>query len=324
MELKKLNLCFGIIAALLFQLPAARAEDDARGRLPDGRAYRTDEDGVQLVDYVAELELTIESLQRQVQGLESEARERQAVMASLQKSGQAPRLSEKDIPSKSAEGSSSAAALAAKQECERRVTACEGRLDDQKTDYDVKLASMQKTLGEAQSEISSLKSILEKKQQEIEALQVKLEAAESQEKTVVVSSAGPASASQSRSLVTQDRLVAPAVAIAPESAPRIPANLEQTRSNAVRALSARILRDVTSLESLLASRNALYQKYTRQAPGAELNPEDSSSVQQKIAELRSRVRAAVMVHELSDIRSDINIVRGQLQQEIAMMRRVVR
>ena len=46
--------------------------DDGRGRLPDGRAFRKDAAGNTMVDYIAELELEVDSLRRQVQGLESE------------------------------------------------------------------------------------------------------------------------------------------------------------------------------------------------------------------------------------------------------------
>lgn len=53
------------------------ADDPARGRLPDGRAFRTDSDGVQLVDYIAELEVNIEALNRRVSGLEGEVTEKQ-------------------------------------------------------------------------------------------------------------------------------------------------------------------------------------------------------------------------------------------------------
>lgn len=53
------------------------AEDEPlRGRLPDGRAYRTDAQGVRIIDYIAELELSVEDLSRQIQDLESELERR--------------------------------------------------------------------------------------------------------------------------------------------------------------------------------------------------------------------------------------------------------
>ena len=42
------------------------------GRLSDGRAYRVDEKGYKIVDHVAELEATVDSLNRQVNSLENQ------------------------------------------------------------------------------------------------------------------------------------------------------------------------------------------------------------------------------------------------------------
>jgi uncharacterized coiled-coil DUF342 family protein len=61
------------IAAVLLSINIVCADDEAkRGRLEDGRAFRTDHDGTQLVDYIAELEVTNEALNRRVYGLEDE------------------------------------------------------------------------------------------------------------------------------------------------------------------------------------------------------------------------------------------------------------
>src|SRR5689334_17604677 len=75
--------CGALFATDLF------AEDQHRGRLADGRAFRTDDQGNQLVDYIAELEVNIESLERQVRGLEDENRSKQAAIARLQKGDKA-------------------------------------------------------------------------------------------------------------------------------------------------------------------------------------------------------------------------------------------
>lgn len=68
--------------------PLNGAADQAkRGRLPDGRAYRTAADGVEMVDYVAELELTVDELNRRVHGLEDELAEKASRIERLQASG---------------------------------------------------------------------------------------------------------------------------------------------------------------------------------------------------------------------------------------------
>ncbi|RMG39994.1 MAG: hypothetical protein D6719_12105 [Candidatus Dadabacteria bacterium] len=59
------------------------AQDASRGRLPDGRAYRLDASGNQLVDYIAELEVNVDALKRRVQGLEYELGQKQQIIDRL-------------------------------------------------------------------------------------------------------------------------------------------------------------------------------------------------------------------------------------------------
>lgn len=66
--MKKLFLT--VLAFLAFSLLA----EDRSGRLDDGRAYRIDNEGTQVVDYIAELELQIEELQSKIRSLENEKR----------------------------------------------------------------------------------------------------------------------------------------------------------------------------------------------------------------------------------------------------------
>jgi hypothetical protein len=70
------------LTLLILTLPhLASAEEADRGRLPDGRAFRTDSTGIQLVDHVAELELTIESLNRRLQAAENEVKHKDNLLA---------------------------------------------------------------------------------------------------------------------------------------------------------------------------------------------------------------------------------------------------
>jgi len=63
----------------------ANADDEPRrGLLADGRAFRTDQNGNQLVDYIAELEVNVESLEKRVYGLEDEVKEKQLQIERLQ------------------------------------------------------------------------------------------------------------------------------------------------------------------------------------------------------------------------------------------------
>lgn len=56
------------------------ATDQTRGRLADGRAFRVDAKGNEIVDYVAELEIAVDGLERRVRGLEQEITEKKAII----------------------------------------------------------------------------------------------------------------------------------------------------------------------------------------------------------------------------------------------------
>ncbi len=74
-----------LLTFVLTGLPQTSLFAQERGRLPDGRAFRIDAQGNQLVDYIAELELGIESLTRQVTGLEQEVEQKNIEIERLAK-----------------------------------------------------------------------------------------------------------------------------------------------------------------------------------------------------------------------------------------------
>jgi hypothetical protein len=69
-----------LVACIALTPWLSMAEDGTRGRLADGRAYRTDPEGNQLVDYIAELEVNVEALNRRILGLEDEIAEKQRII----------------------------------------------------------------------------------------------------------------------------------------------------------------------------------------------------------------------------------------------------
>jgi DNA repair exonuclease SbcCD ATPase subunit len=61
----------------------AADESSDKGRLDDGRAYRVDKDGFQIIDQVAELEVASDDLRRQVVALEDELKEKNKLIERL-------------------------------------------------------------------------------------------------------------------------------------------------------------------------------------------------------------------------------------------------
>ncbi|NMC63997.1 MAG: hypothetical protein GYA55_12610 [SAR324 cluster bacterium] len=95
---------WSILFSLIFAYALfAQAENPKLGRTESGKAFRIDSEGNKVVDYIADLESNVEGLQRQVQGLEDELREKVRIIENLQegRSGQ-DRIVEKDLVDNSA------------------------------------------------------------------------------------------------------------------------------------------------------------------------------------------------------------------------------
>lgn len=93
----KLSLLGTACCALLLTTAFDTHAEDKRGRLADGRAYRTDAEGNQLVDYIAELELNIDTLNNQVRALEGDIEAKASLIEKLQQKQPPRALEEKNL-----------------------------------------------------------------------------------------------------------------------------------------------------------------------------------------------------------------------------------
>lgn len=98
MKPKPKNIVLFSLATLFFS-GLVVAEQPERGRMPDGRAFRRDVKGTEVIDYIAELEVGIEELQRRVGGLEGEVRDKQTA---LDRCSGGEKMQPAQIPAKSA------------------------------------------------------------------------------------------------------------------------------------------------------------------------------------------------------------------------------
>lgn len=116
--------CF---ALPLIGVPQAAAEKPRIGRYPDGTAFRTDEQGFELADHVAELEVTVDDLRKQVRALEDELADKDRRL----QAGGAPReeLKERALPiAGSPERSTAGLSDRAVELCQREKAALEREL----------------------------------------------------------------------------------------------------------------------------------------------------------------------------------------------------
>lgn len=198
------------IVLLTTIIATAAVAEDPRGRLPDGRAFRTDLHGNQVVDYIAELEVAVDNLTRQVQGLEYESQQKQVTIDSLRK--HAPELKEKNLvaqkefyekkpiekiectcPEKqcpkaeSVEDNLSAANNDELEKIRSELSACQGtihRKEKELAELQNNLESVSQELGTSESTFSALTAELTKKQEEIEAIRDQIENVQKESETL--------------------------------------------------------------------------------------------------------------------------------------------
>ena len=322
------------LLSLVFTLPFASAEDE-RGRLPDGRAFRTDAQGNQLVDYIAELELAVEGLQRRVNGLEDEVKAKQAQVQRLQGGNFAePQLKEKDIG-----GAVSSTQVATNcDQYVKQVKHYAQLLEDKKLDAEIIGQRHTEELEKAKSDVRKLEAALREKSEENATILAKVSGNEreiedlrKEKESVAVQLAEqkalPPRVVEVPRIESQPVLERKPLYISRDGVSESRAGSDafmKSRSQAVQSLQDKMLKDISSLEGLIASRNTLYQQYTRKVKNPDMKPQEIETSRRKIESLRRQVQSASMVHELAGIRGDINELRGEVQQEIAQMRRVVR
>lgn len=262
--------------------------DDTRGRLPDGRAFRTDVQGNEIVDYIAELELSVDSLTRQVRGLESENRESKDVIARLRASGGRDiAVKEKDLVTGVVKGNSQS------ESCQAINQDCRDQLAGMRDEVDL---AKQKS-----SEYSRLKESYSELEDKLSSLQAS-NAALYREVAALKSNQGrPESDSEETHSRASVKIVEP------------PTAQGQVRIQAVEIFRTRMSKDLISLQGLINYREQLLR-----ASGEEASDEDEKDT---FSSLRSRIASATMMHELAAVRGDVALLRGKVQEDIAKLKR---
>ena len=292
--------CLLILAFIIFSTDAF-PQNQKVGRLPDGRAFRTANDGTQLVDYIAELELEVESLKRQVQGLEDESKNKQEKIDRLEKGQPAEAsLKEKDLLSKKIEPEL--------PKIQPEATECKPKIIEKVVEKVVEkpgaclpvsaepnknLLQQIKTLND---QLENASRQLEERQVDIDILNAKLE---NQKKVMQVNA-----------LIKQSE---PVTISASGTNSYKPDRVNDTRFRAVDSLRGSMLRDLKSFEDLLIYRDKLYAKL----PAGSYSQPEKISVQ----DFKNKLQEAGQVYDLSLVRTRINEERGKVQQDIALYKR---
>lgn len=315
-----------------------------RGRMADGRAYRVDSEGNQLVDYIAELELSVDGLNRRVQGLEDEVIAKQQIIDRLS-SGQPAesRLVEKDIvESRPAKADSfaltddSAERIALAEKTTRELDAQKRSCEVQAAELKSQLASLQSRqqgdYSEAQARISETRALVDSERQSCEArIEKSSEKIALLEESIRVRDGQIENMeadlkqvrSQSESLRRESEMRArmmPSVQTAgtSHSAPASPAKMR-----ALDTIRGSINTELNQIGTLLQTRDRLVAQYGTKTGTLSFKPSRAVSASGlSVDQIRVRVSSAASVSDLSQLRYETSQIKNRIQEDIALIKRM--
>ena len=338
MRTSRLSVC--VLSALII-LPLLAAADDTRGRLPDGRAFRTDAQGLQLIDYTAELEVNIETLNRRIQSLEQQLAERDQRLA---RSGGAPvgELQERTI------GSSAPVTVAASShscppapqltcpaaDCSSEVAAVRAELTAKASSRDETIAAYQQAIDRQGVRTKALNERIALQANELAQNALALEGTQKQLANLqrvnadLVSKLDRADADRAilarAAPAPRTEEVVPVRAIAePPSEPR--AALSVARLQALDSVRGTVTRELNELNALLTTRSSVYNnRKNRSGPVTFTLQPPRSRDGKTLAIIRQQIREADQMRELAALRADIQQIQNLVQEDIALIQRMDR
>lgn len=314
------NILFVALLSVFSAHESLSQSEPSSGRMADGRAYRTDSQGVVMVDYIAELELETDSLRRQVQGLESELEEFRASTVSDRKI-EAPAMQKVACPTTVCPEKICPAPVACP---EFKPIVCP----------EVKSASNSdaKNCNQEANLISDLKSQIQelavKEQQAFDKLNLALlqlnaskqreENISEENRTLRKQTATLASLNINKlPVTTTEQLI---------TAPKLPAkNLVDSRNEFLVKVRSDLLSNVETLQSAVSKRNSKYQHFKSNYSGVvSFTPskiEYDNSIQ--LDEIRSKIQSEISMRRLSEFSKQTNSLIEKVNFEIGMMDRLL-
>jgi len=328
---------FKIASACLFILLAAgsfaRADDPPLGRLADGRAYRTDPEGNQLVDYLAELEVQNEALTRRVNGLEDENKIKQnridsLLRASGKQSGYDEMLSERDLikqPETSSAAVSSASVLPEPRlpeagSCETQLTNLRESAASARFDLELQRNQFERELSASRNRIAEL-------ERRPPVTSVKIESADAAA-VIHEQQSSAVRACQDRLSTLNDLVAAARFDFARQQEQcdqKLKYNYERIaeleHQAAIKAVKAGAITEVTTTQAEPKVAEVMRVPVAQQILAAEPRPEQSSSAK-LLAAPRARLMAAAAPESPARDRALV-VVRGSINTELNKLKGLI-
>ncbi|MGI6524506.1 MAG: hypothetical protein ACOX2O_04330 [Bdellovibrionota bacterium] len=312
---------FRTLLLLLCSTTAVMAEDEPlRGRLPDGRAYRTDAQGVRIIDYIAELELSVEDLSRQIQDLESELERRggrRSQGADVEKKDGA--LVEKDIlvDSVVAEG---VQVEGVKVEEVKAPTCPPDRsieLERKLQEAEQRIFTLQNEAAELRSAQSTPHNLCVEEKGEILKLRAEVEAADKEIQRYKSNLANATTAVQSRTVKAP-----PAVS---QVASQPKARYAPPKPDAFTNLRSELQAEYNRLQRSISRRNTKYRQYQTKAKSVKFKLSSLRSANNKTLEsIKYGIKHEKSLPALKALRVDLRQIAKRVNDDIALIDRLIK
>lgn len=340
-----LVLCGALGASLL------HAQEPDRGRLPDGRAYRTDSDGNQLVDYIAELEVDLETKERQIRGLQAELDERNAMLARVERGAPATAaISERSLVGAAkpppAEVKPQFVGCEAEQAALRRA---EGELQQIKSSLEAERRQHHAALAEYRQALQGVQGDAASRQESIANCRAKLEQIttsslatareleDTRRRLVDERASWEAQRSALTIRVTKlEAQLAEAVktpaftatrqeSVQPAQEARVVPSRSPAQQRAVESLRGNLRSEIQRIRGQIQRRDSLFAEYARSAQAVQLRPSPARSRRNRtLDDIARDLDQAATVYQITSLRSELHEIAGRVQEDVALATRMLR
>ncbi|MCB0310241.1 MAG: hypothetical protein KDD42_03335 [Bdellovibrionales bacterium] len=348
----------------LVMLPLLVQAESSRGRLADGRAFRTDAQGNQLVDYIAELELSVEALNRRVAGLEDEVAEKDRAIDRLHRGESLNHdLSVRDLLTndntdkiKRAATTSSVNCQDTLEELNRSLASARAELKKNAQEHLKEVSLLQLEMGNLETELQAKNKDRQQQQnyrRKLDAAQADLvleKEMQTQKHKALANSLAEALAQRDQdqkkleelqaALQTKEQRVAELTRIVERQRNESSASLQHVRSAtddraalapsrarslAVQSVRSSMLTQLNQLSSNITARDKLFKRYNAGTPNLKLKLTPAVSKRgYTINTIRSRLEHAGSVSAVSDLRQDMLEIRVKVSDDLSTIRRMLR
>ena len=321
---------------------------EERGRLPNGSAFRTDENGTQLVDYIAELEVTNESLESQMRTMQAELNDlkqrrssnvsedsklKERDLVAIDRKPVAPKLLEVSDVTKCP-----SCACPATPNCDAAIaehraswSASKGSADTVANERAAQVAKLSDELHMSkaqninyQQQVSTLKSDLLKRGDELSALQKELNIALSTIRSSKDESVRLAKENTTlRSEVTLAKSGPGTASAVTARQPR--ASLAVAKTLAVDSVRGQLKSDVNQLTSMIRLRDRRFAEYANLDRAVRLSPVAAKSARGlDINDVSRRIKGAQGIYELSQLKRDLTEINSKVQDDLVLIERMMK